>query len=237
MSLKIGCDPEVFLRDKSNGDFVSAHDIFPGTKKDPFKVERGAVQVDGMAFEFNIDPAETETEFVQNIDVVLSQMNEMIRNKAPHLEMAFEPFASFDPIYFMLQPLEPKILGCDPDFDEYGNEKTPPDGMQDRPFRTAAGHVHIGWTNGQDPFAFDHFENCKLLAREFKHVDGFRPKTTNENRRTEYYGSPGSFRPKHYGVELRSPSNKWVETREGRIQMFHNIYTKMMELTPRYKIG
>jgi hypothetical protein len=235
--LRIGADPEVFLRDRSTRDFVSAHDIFPGTKKNPHKVDKGAVQVDGFAFEFNIDPAETEREFVTNIEVVLEQMREMIRNKAPNLEMAFVPFAAFDPMYFMLQDLTPKILGCDPDFDEFGNEKVPPDGMQDRPFRTAAGHVHIGFTKDQDPFGTDHFENCKLIAREFKNVEGFLPITTDETRRTQYYGMPGSFRPKSYGVELRSPSNLWVETPEGRSKMFRTVYTKMMELGHRYNMG
>ncbi len=56
-----GCDPEVFLM---VGDkYVSAHGLFPGTKAEPFKVEKGAVQVDGLALEFNIDPAKTPEEF------------------------------------------------------------------------------------------------------------------------------------------------------------------------------
>ena len=51
----VGCDPEVFVA--KGGKFISAHGMIPGTKKAPHKVERGAVQVDGMALEFNIDPA------------------------------------------------------------------------------------------------------------------------------------------------------------------------------------
>jgi hypothetical protein len=56
MEFKIGADPEFFLRDKATGKFVSAHGLIPGTKRQPMKVDKGAVQVDGMALEFNIDP-------------------------------------------------------------------------------------------------------------------------------------------------------------------------------------
>ena len=54
----VGADPELFLRDKKTGQLVAA-DInqIKGTKVTPYKVECGAVQVDGAAGEFNIDPA------------------------------------------------------------------------------------------------------------------------------------------------------------------------------------
>jgi len=51
----VGCDPEYFV--KKNGIFQSAHGLIMGDKKNPQKVRNGAVQVDGMAVEFNIDPA------------------------------------------------------------------------------------------------------------------------------------------------------------------------------------
>lgn len=228
-----GCDPEVFLRDKRTKEFQSAYGLFPGTKAAPFKIERGAVQVDGMALEFNIDPVDNEKDFIQNIDIVLAQLNEMVRTNAPDCEIAFEPYASFDPIYFMCQPFEPKLLGCEPDFDEYGTEKAPSSDNQDRPFRTAAGHYHIGFTKGQTPQEKAHFEKCMLIAKAFKNAEGFTPQTTNEQKRTALYGKPGSFRPKSYGVELRSPSNRWVETREGRSKMFNIVQKKMTELAPR----
>lgn len=228
-----GCDPEIFLRDKKTKEFASAYGRFPGTKAEPFKIERGAVQVDGMALEFNIDPVDNEKDFIQNIDIVLAQLNEMVRNNAPECEIAFEPYASFDPIYFMVQPFEPKLLGCEPDFDDNGTEKAPSSDNQDRPFRTAAGHYHIGFTKGQTPREKAHFEKCMLIAKAFKNAEGFVPVTTNEQKRTALYGKPGSFRPKSYGIELRSPSNRWVETREGRSRMFRTVSAKMQELAPR----
>lgn len=230
MQLSFGCDPEVFLQDKWTKDIVSAHGLFPGTKKEPFAVDKGAVQVDGMALEFNIHPAKTIEEFNGNIETVLHQMTEMVHKVSPDLQLLFEPVAVFDPMYFSLQPLEGKILGCDPDFDEYGNEKTPPEGAQDNNIRTAAGHVHIGWREGGEAFEEKHFNDCKIISSKFKILKGYVPITAAERERAKLYGAPGSFRPKSYGIELRSPSNKWVETKAGREEMFKITYKGMIDL-------
>src|SRR3546814_9684922 len=64
--MTFGCDPEVFILDEY-GAPVSPEDFLPGTKEEPYKVNKGAVQVDGMAGEFNIDPAHTFDEFDDNI--------------------------------------------------------------------------------------------------------------------------------------------------------------------------
>ena len=53
MNILIGADPELFV--KKDGVVVSGHDLIQGTKADPFPVQDGAVQVDGMALEFNIE--------------------------------------------------------------------------------------------------------------------------------------------------------------------------------------
>ncbi len=57
MTMLIGADPEVFLKvGKKN---ISSHGLINGDKKNPLKVDKGAVQIDGTALEFNIDPAST----------------------------------------------------------------------------------------------------------------------------------------------------------------------------------
>lgn len=234
--ITIGCDPEMFLRDRGTKKFVSAFGSFPGTKDTPFALDKGAVQVDGMALEFNIHPASTPEEFDSNIETVLTQITEMVHKVSPDLEMVFEPVMDIDTTYFILQPYDSKVLGCEPDFDENGAEKTPPDGMQDISFRTAAGHVHIGWTKDRDPHEAKHFESCRLIAKEFKIVEGYVPVSANEKRRVKYYGAPGSFRPKSYGVELRSPSNIWVPRSRARQDMFRITHAKMTELAGKYEM-
>lgn len=229
---KLGADPETFL--KLGPNFISAHDIVPGTKDEPFKVDKGAFQRDGLAFEFNIDPAESPEEFSNNIEVVLTQMKEHLRKIDKDIEIVFIPFANFSAKYFEDLPLEPKILGCDPDYSCLTGqiiEKT--HDITHRPFRTAAGHIHIGWTEGENPTGNPHFQDARFIANHFynfpvrvKSLD--RNQTSEERQRLAYYGMAGAFRPKSYGVELREFSNVWVEKKEDREKMFRFI-TKEME--------
>lgn len=227
MKLRLGTDPEMFLRNLKTGYYVSAHGLFPGTKDDPFKLDKGAMQVDGLALEFNIDPADSEDEFATNIEVVLAQIKEKVREVDADLGIEFIPFARFEPKYFEALPDECKILGCDPDYAFTGVMKTPPEGLSDKPFRTAAGHIHIGWTEGQDLQNALHVEDARFIAQKFYEDAVFAATTHIENTRLDYYGAHGAFRPKSYGVELREPSNLWVATDAGRREAYRKVIRTM----------
>jgi hypothetical protein len=224
MTTKIGCDPELFIKDGPK--YISAHGILPGTKEEPFPVEKGAVQVDGLAFEFNIDPVTCAEDFDKNIEIVITQMDEMIKKVDKSLELSFVPIAHFDKTYFDSLPEDSKILGCDPDYDVHGNQQIPPEDLSKSPFRTASGHVHIGWTEGKRPHHPDHFLDCMKVAKTFKYEEFFLPKTMLEKKRLKYYGRNGAFRPKSYGVELRTPSNRWVASSDSRKKIFNNVMTR-----------
>lgn len=204
MKLLIGADPELFV--KKDGEFVSGFGMIQGTKDEPFKVDKGAVQVDGMALEFNIDPAENEQEFIDNLNAVRKQMGEMVAG----YELSNSPVAVFSHDIMSTQPKEALELGCEPDFNAYTGEVNPrPDGNAG--FRTGAGHIHIGWTNDVDPHHPDHFEACRMLVKELDAVLYTQAvQWDGDERRSELYGKPGAFRPKPYGVEYRVLSNAWV---------------------------
>lgn len=224
MEIKVGCDPEVFV--KKNGVFHSAHGLIPGDKKNPFKVNRGAVQVDGMALEFNIDPAASEDEFCINVQEVFNTLRLMV----PEYELATVPVADFDAAYMASQPAEALELGCDPDFNGWftcANDK--PNG--DRPFRTASGHVHIGWTNGEDVNDGTHFNRCAAVAREMDFYLGL-PSIAYDNdvRRRELYGKAGCFRPKSYGCEYRTLSNVWLKSEELMRWVFRAVQNGMQNI-------
>jgi hypothetical protein len=227
LQIKVGCDPELFL--SLGNRFVSAHGMFPGTKLEPHKVEKGAVQVDGLALEFNIDPAETPEEFDYNIELVLKQMKEMVKSVDKGLKLNFIPLARFDVEYFKDLPTNAKVLGCDPDFSARdGTVIVKSTDLTEIPLRTAAGHVHIGWTKDEDAMSAVHFEDARYVANEF-HTDWGAPirnMTQGENERLRYYGGFGAFRPKSYGVELRQFSNLWVEKPHTRQLMFNYVTRK-----------
>jgi hypothetical protein len=210
--ITIGCDPETFLYDKKERMFVSAAGLFPGDKKNPHKLKDGAVQVDGVALEFNIDPVTTVDDFTTKVQSVLKQLKEMVKDVNPNWTMKYVPIAHFDDNVWNDIPEDAKVLGCDPDFECFNGKvnRNPADVIHKIPLRTASGHIHIGWTNGEkvdDPM---HFEDCRFIAHKFFSYNIFGPRSEDERRRLQYYGMNGSFRPKPYGVELRMPSNKWL---------------------------
>lgn len=223
MKITVGADPEFFLRDRKTGKFISAYGLIPGTKERPHPVEQGAVQVDGMALEFNINPAFNSQEFHSNIETVLQTLRNMIPKET---EIDFNPVAQFDEEFFKQQPEAAVNIGCEPDFNAYtGQLNTPPN--QKQLMRTAAGHIHIGWTDDRDPFDDRHFASCCRLVKQLDYYLGvpsvLLDKTPTAALRREMYGKAGTFRPKTYGVEYRVLSNFWVDIIEYRDWIYHQI--------------
>ena len=215
MTVLIGADPEVFV--KQNGQIVSGYGLIPGTKEQPYPVPKGAIQVDGMALEFNIVPAETSVEFVSNITSVL----EILKKMVPDHELVLEAVAKFDKSYLDKQPKDAVRLGCDPDYNAYTERRNKsPD--QRKLFRTAAGHIHIGWTNDIDIYDPEHIQTCIKAVKNLDIMLGV-PSVLfdNQTERRELYGKAGAFRPKPYGVEYRVLSNKWLQS----IKLMEFVYT------------
>lgn len=209
MKLLVGADPELFLF--RGGKFFSAHGMIPGDKRNPYRVDCGAVQVDGMALEFNIDPADSEETFLNNILNVRAVLESMV----PGFEVVSQPTATFDHEYMEQQPQSSKILGCDPDYNawENGMRNPPPDGNVD--FRTGAGHVHVGWCQGANVMSESHFDACVMAAKQLDCVLGLGSLMfDDDNTRRLLYGKAGAFRPKPYGVEYRTLSNAWLKSHD-----------------------
>lgn len=203
----IGADPELFLVNPNSGDFVSGHDKCPGTKQAPHKVEFGAVQVDGTAMEFNIDPASTSDEFVRNINAVRQQLGQF----APGYNLIAAPVALYDKDYFASIPGTAKMMGCDPDYNGWTYLQNPQPNPGRRPMRTGAGHIHIGWTENAEVYDNEHFEMAAAMARQLDYYLGIWSLLWDKDpTRRLLYGKAGAFRPKPYGMEYRVLSNAWL---------------------------
>lgn len=204
----LGADPEIFVRNKSTNMLESAFGLIGGTKSAPLKVANGAVQVDGMALEFNIDAAGSEAEWVKNIDSVMSTLASMV----PDHILAAIPVADFGYEYIKAQPDAAKELGCDPDYDAWLVAQNPrPNG--DNPFRTAAGHIHFGIIETNDA-PVDDGEYISWIASKVRELDFHLALPSlfydADAKRRELYGKAGAFRPKSYGYEYRTLSNQWL---------------------------
>lgn len=220
----VGCDPEIFV--KKDDKFVSAHGLIIGDKANPQRVNRGAVQVDGMALEFNIDPSRTEDEFVGNVKSVMATLAGMV----PEYQLAPVPVAHFSHEYIASQPPVARELGCDPDFNSYtGMANLKPDA--NRPLRTASGHVHIGWTSGADPLSPSHIAACHAVGKQCDIMLALASLFYDEDtERRSMYGQAGCVRYKPYGVEFRTLSNAWLLSEERMAWVFRNAKLAMTKL-------
>lgn len=128
------------------------------------------------------------------------------------------------------QPAAALELGCDPDFNAWVGKANPrPDG--DRPFRTASGHVHIGWTNGEDKDDAGHIARCNAVVRQLDFFLGLPSLFYDgDTRRRSMYGKAGACRYKPYGVEYRTLSNAWLNSEELIKWVFRNTQKGVEQL-------
>lgn len=225
MKIKVGADPEIFILNR-RGHVVSGHGIIPGTKAEPYKVKSGAVQLDGMAAEFNIDPAETVEEFEANILTVMGELKQFLPSG---YDFARKSSHTFSDKFMNAQPEHTKVLGCDPDFDAYSGKINPsPSLLWVSPgFRTVSGHVHVGWEGAEDEDAANNFDNARTVARQLDCFLG-APSILADPKggiRRNLYGKAGAFRPKKYGMEYRVLSNFWIFHREHIRWVFNNTFS------------
>lgn len=233
MTLLVGADPELFLKKGSTG-FVSGHTIDCGSKHDPRPTKHGSVQNDGLALELNVTPAETKGEFLQNIEDILIDLQEIIEEDSRENVLVAQPTVEFGSAYLASLPGLVSMLGCNPDFNAYTGEANPiPDA--NLPIRTGAGHVHLGWTKDVDIHNdYDHYKTCCGLAKQLDYYLGLPSLLWDEDdaRRT-LYGRAGAFRPKAYGLEYRVLSNKWVSD----IDLQALVFTNTVKAFETYQAG
>ena len=225
LNVTVGADPEKFVH--SGEEFVSAHGMIKGTKEAPFIVENGAVQVDGMAVEFNIDPASNKDEFVHNLVSVMGQLDAMI----PDFQTLAVPTADFSGEVIKSSPPEALELGCDPDYNAWLDGAANPTPNGDVTFRTGAGHVHIGWTDGEDINSEAHVQACIQLCKQLDMYLGVPSVLFDgDDRRRELYGKAGAMRIKPYGVEYRVLSNAWLKDEALMSWVFDNTVKAISSL-------
>lgn len=224
----LGADPELFLRDASGKPF-SAHGLIPGDKNKPHKVGDGAIQVDGLALEFNIEPVPSNDfkAFNDKILSVMKTLHSTVKASNPTLSFDIVPSTEFDADYYASIPADAKILGCDPDFCAYSADplEANPRPGGDGGLRGAGGHIHIGWASDIPEDNLEHIEICRSFIRNLDIFVGLGMTIIDsDERRRKVYGAAGAFRPKSYGVEYRTPSNAWLKSEATR-RFIHSLVT------------
>jgi hypothetical protein len=228
---KFGCDPELFIFD-SDDNPVCAEGIIPGDKENPFPVKSGAVQVDGMAAEFNIDPVSTFEEFDYNIVTVMKELKKFL--PAGHT-LKMLPSVTFTPDVWKSSPVLSKRLGCTPDFNAWtGGVNLPPNGNKIPRMRTASGHLHIGWRE-PDPSNLgdaEHVQHCRDLVKQLDwYLGSWSLQSDHDPVRRSLYGKAGACRYKPYGVEYRVLSNFWLKNKSTRQAVWDRMQQAIWDMS------
>lgn len=236
MEITIGCDPEVFVTQTGIG-YVPARSVVGnlGTKDKPYDFgDDTQAQIDGLALEFNITPAKTRREFIARVKQAMKNLNDRLPDNA---RLAIHPSAAFAPQAIALADLADLELGCNPDFNAYTGKANrrpkDPGGI-----RSAAGHIHIGWTANTDPLGKGHMQDCidvvkqldYALRRPMYEMSAYTGLRQHDIQRRRLYGKAGCFRPKSYGVEYRVPSNVWLQTVHFTGIMFDTVNQAIQDL-------
>jgi hypothetical protein len=229
--MKFGADPELFVVDR-NGVGVCPT-FLEGTKENPEPVDGGALQRDGMAAEFNINPVTSYKEWDDNFRRVLRELSKRLPDGCKLLPA---PSFTFSEKVWDSAPDDAKQLGCSPDFNAWTKEiNPPPDGDKTPRMRTAAGHIHIGWTEGASTDDEDYVEAATDLVKQLDWFLGAPSVMIDKDQtRRSLYGKAGAMRFKPYGVEYRVLSNYWVMSPNYRRWVWDRMQTALKQMARQY---
>ncbi len=204
-NVTVGADPEVFVA-TSDGSITSAIGHVGGSKLFPRPVTDGGVQEDNVLAEFNINPARSKMEFINNMDSVMADLKSILESNQlqpiiiPSHTYTTEQLQSFGP--------DAMEFGCSSEWNAWTDRRLPKPKAEGHTLRTAGGHIHVGY---DDPQTFTNLSLVKMLD----YVIGLPSILIDtDSQRRKLYGKAGSMRHKDYGVEYRTVSNFWLGSQE-----------------------
>lgn len=217
----IGADPELCIFDGRTGQPVPAWEVTSGLKRGDKEglvmpqVPGLNMHADGVALEFNFDPV-VPTNFQSAVSFSTAAIAEHVQKKNKNYRLSYQGAITGYNAKALAHPLANE-MGCDEDFSAYAdNPRTARNvsGWKAEIEKIATGvkffggHIHVGYDKSKcPPWAaarlMDLFITMPLVGHD--PLGGIRGK---------FYGAPGSYRPKPYGVEYRSLSNFWVRHRD-----------------------
>lgn len=213
--LTVGADPEVFFRHK-DGRPQSAEGLVGGTKTAPRPIKDLPagffIQEDNVTAEFNVPPAKNGRAFADNISKALKYVETLASVKGLTVEISS---ALHFPKEQLMTP-HAQTLGCEPDLNAWSG-KTNPRPEPPESLRTAAGHVHVGWSNPQT-------KERKALSQMLDLYLGVPSVlATLPSERRSLYGKAGAIRIKDYGIEYRTLDNFWIKNKENSLFIFQQV--------------
>lgn len=207
---QVGADIEYFAMNVDK-NLIPCVGYIPGTKESPHTPDEWpngyAMQEDNIMVEVNIPPSTDYMNFAFSIlDVQKMTVNYLEgKTKGKISGLSKKSHAKFSEKD--LSSPQAKIFGCEPDFDAYSGGTVRQIPQMNPLMRTCGGHVHLGGDFQCPDFV------AALFAELYISVYA-NARSLVSNPRRKSYGAPGAYRPKPYGIEYRTPDNKWTLSME-----------------------
>lgn len=204
--------------------YVPCVGLIPGTKENPHQLDGPPgyfCHEDNVSLEVGFPPSSNPRHFVDHIMHVKRMVQEQFLDTLGY-DLAVIPSITFRSD--QLTSTQARTAGCEPDYDAYtsGKARTIQSQLMLENVRYAGGHIHLGGDFNCPPFVVALFADIFLSLR-------FIGSSNNSNetlskprgasfycpdwrKRAEWYGKPGIFRIKPYGIEYRTPSNWWCRS-------------------------
>lgn len=224
---RIGADPELFLTTKE-GQIIPACGLIGGTKDNPTDVTkqvtdnfgmggwyRGCkgifgIQEDNVMLEFNVPAFQSHDSFTRGINYILATLEQnILPAKRADLMIKYGVTSfKFKPEVLALYPQALEI-GCMPDNNAYadpanGFERAPYTALDFGSSRFCGGHIHVQYNKENvPPHIFAQFMDV-VACLPFLSWD-------KQKERRQFYGQPGLYRNKDYGIEYRTLSSFWLK--------------------------
>jgi hypothetical protein len=207
--ITVGTDTEFFLT--CDGLYVSAIRYIKGGKYNPVALPSGGgATYDNVAMEFATPVSRNENEFIEAIRATMKESISLLPS-----DISIDTSASTNFPKSELTHEEARRFGCDPDFDAWRlMQNEVPSGAAESTFRSAGGHLHIGYVEGSgNDFLLDPYGKVEMV-KGLDVVIGLAFIILDHSpasiARRQLYGKAGCHRPTDYGVEYRSLSNFWT---------------------------
>jgi Phage phiEco32-like COOH.NH2 ligase-type 2 len=233
---RIGADPEMFIQQIADNKIIPVCGKVGGTKERPWIVNdlvdavygperearfrnrlleevpkadrRGdyAVQEDNVMLEFNIPAYKSSDNFSNAIGKILNVIDTNILG-AKNYKSLVQVMHTFSAEDIATNP-QSMAIGCMPDLDAYvagtNKERIPFNAAHFGNHRFCGGHIHLQYNHNRVP---------RHVMAQYMDLFVGLPflKYDKQRMRRMFYGQPGIYREKPYGIEYRTPSNFWLD--------------------------
>lgn len=226
---RLGADPELFIQD-SEGKVIPICGKIGGTKEHPLVINhlvearfglyrprrRGealadiqagnwAVQEDNVMLEFNVPAFKDSSFFTDSISRMLTVLEHDVLSQHGVMPK-YEVMHTFKPEDIAPFP-QAFTIGCLSDMNAYAEngayEREPFSAAHFGNNRFCGGHLHVQYNPNNVPRHI--FAQFMDLVAQLPYL-----RWDKQKMRRMFYGQPGLYREKPYGIEYRTPSNFWL---------------------------